>query len=135
MNNFVANQLFLTIGAHIYGQPATWQKSQQALSNFLLQNIGIAATDFRIIEGSGLSRQTVITPNAMHAVLKAFTPYRTLLPKENRSFIKSGTLKGVYCYAGFNVLGSNTYPFVIMLNQARNARDLILKKITKNEQE
>ena len=48
---------------------------------------------------------------------------------ENDIFIKSGTLKGVYTYAGYFVREDNFESFVIILNQKKNNRDRILDLI------
>jgi D-alanyl-D-alanine carboxypeptidase/D-alanyl-D-alanine-endopeptidase (penicillin-binding protein 4) len=64
---------------------ATPQNGLQEMEAFLLE-IGIAAEDFRIEDGSGLSRRTLITPRAMTALLAHLhrSPhqnlFRSLLP-------------------------------------------------------
>ena len=62
----------------------------------------------------------------MIAVLEAFAPFTDLLPVKHDYLMKSGTLKGVYCYSGY--LGGHGYqtPFTIMLNQETNSRNQIL---------
>ena len=62
----------------------------------------------------------------MIEVLDRFKPHADLLPFENDKFIKSGTLRGVYSYAGYFVRGKNYDGFVIILNQKKNYRDRIL---------
>nr|MBF0220675.1 D-alanyl-D-alanine carboxypeptidase [Desulfobulbaceae bacterium] len=129
-NNFIANQLFLSCGAVQYGPPATWKKGRDTLELFLSENIGIVKDQFVIEEGSGLSRKNKLTPEAMLRILENFKPYSNLLPRENSLSIKSGTLKGVYSYAGYVNNDSAPAPFVIMLNQKRNTRDAIIRKLT-----
>jgi len=120
-NNFIANQLFLTCGAQQYGYPATWEKGRRAM-NKMFHELGIKSEEIHIEEGSGLSTANRITATAMVQLLKTFAPYRRLLPQKNDDRIKSGTLTGVYCYAGY----LKQTPFVIMLNQTGNTRDDIL---------
>ena len=62
----------------------------------------------------------------MITALQKFAPYKELLPVKNGIPIKSGTLTGVYCYAGY-LPQQQDAPFVILLNQPQNNRDEILQ--------
>ncbi len=130
-NNFIANQLFLTCGALKEGFPAEWQKSRVVLESYLINKVGISPNSFSVMEGSGLSRKNRITGNAMVKILDNFIPFANLLPLEDGVRIKSGTLTGVYSYAGFIQKNHKQLPFVIMLNQPNNKRDIILKYMIK----
>jgi len=131
-NNFIANQIFLACGAKKYSAPATWMKAKNALEFFLNQKLKIKKLQFSIQEGSGLSRKNKLSPDAMITILNYFEPYHGLLPvKQQNVFIKSGTLTGVYSYAGYFSNGLSTTPFVVMLNQKKNTRDQILDQILK----
>jgi D-alanyl-D-alanine carboxypeptidase/D-alanyl-D-alanine-endopeptidase (penicillin-binding protein 4) len=124
-NNFVANQLFLACGAKRFGPPATWDKGRAALQAFIKEDLGVSEAELMMVEGSGLSRNNRITPRAMITALRKFSPYRDLLPVKKGVPLKSGTLTGVYCYAGYLPLQEDA-PFVILLNQPQNNRDEIL---------
>lgn len=126
-NNYIANQLFLTIGATVKGYPATWEKARTAVHDFLSDEIHLNPESFSVMEGSGLSRKNKITPRAMIQVLDYFQPNAPLLPDEKGHKVKSGTLKGVYSYAGYFSDKGTLAPFVIMLNQKRNTRDRVFK--------
>lgn len=128
-NNFIANEIFLTCGARRFGWPATWDKGRRALNMFLNQQVGLAEGSYEVEEGSGLSRRNRITPRAMLTLLRYFRPYADLLPRHMGGRIKSGTLTGVYTYAGYLLTAGQADPFVIMLNQARNNRDAILNQL------
>ena len=128
-NNYTANQIYLTLGAHEYGYPATWEKSQKFLRQHLLKNLPEYSGLITFDEGSGISRNNRITARAMIDVLEKFKPYARLLPFENSMYLKSGTLRGVYSYAGYFVRENGYDSFVIMLNQKNNARNKILKLI------
>lgn len=130
-NNFIANQFFLACGAARYGQPATWLKGKTAMALFLEEQLHIKPSQFTIQEGSGLSRQNKLSPTAMLTVLEHFKPYAQLLPKHGSTYLKSGTLTGVYSYAGYLGHGEDLFPFVLMLNQKTNNRDLILDTFEK----
>jgi len=130
-NNFIANQLFLTVGAAGYGYPATWEKGQRAMADFLQQQFSLSGKEIKIIEGSGLSRQNRVSAHAMIQLLDSFKPYAGLLPLEDNRRLKSGTLKGVYSYAGY-FLGNNSLDsFVLILNQEKNNRDRLLRSLAR----
>jgi serine-type D-Ala-D-Ala carboxypeptidase/endopeptidase (penicillin-binding protein 4) len=125
-NNFVANQVFLTSGARQAGYPATWEKGKTALLQFLIEKKGLPSKELQVEEGSGLSRRNLITPQAMLGVLAAFKPYAHLLPRDRNRLLKSGTLTGVYAYAGYFQGPEGLDSFVLILNQEKNHRDRLL---------
>ena len=126
-NNFIANQLFLYCGAHRFGPPATWEKARQAMIETLLSTAGLNPRDLRIVEGSGLSRKNLITPSAMIILLERFKPYASLLSTTEDIQLKTGTMTGIYGYAGYFSTGETLDPFVILLNQDTNNRVQLLK--------
>lgn len=126
-NNLIADQVFLACGTAQNGFPATWNKARAATGAILRRILGPeAAAEIGMVEGSGLSRRDRMTARAMIRVLRAFAPYRGLLPGKKGVRLKSGTLEGVYNYAGYLRDGRL---FVIMLNQPQNTRDLVLNRI------
>ena len=125
-NNFTANQLLLSVGLKRYGAPATLEKGIRALKEYLRKELGIPEKQFRIAEGSGISRKNRLTPEAIWQLLKAFSEQRNLLHGENGILYKTGTLRGVSTMAGY-LPGSKPRYFVILLNQQKNRRDQILK--------
>jgi D-alanyl-D-alanine carboxypeptidase/D-alanyl-D-alanine-endopeptidase (penicillin-binding protein 4) len=62
----------------------------------------------------------------MIQLLEFFKPYARLLPQEDDKFLKSGTLKGVYSYAGYFMENGKLDSFVLLLNQGKNTRDRVL---------
>jgi len=141
-NNFMANQLFLSCGAVLFGYPASWEKARKAWKDTLRSRMNIDTSTAVIIEGSGLSPENRITPATLISVLESFKPYASLLPVKNEIYLKSGTLTGVYCYAGYFQSRSRLDPFAILLNQNENNRNQVLKelyahyqaRVTKEEQ-
>lgn len=125
-NNYIANQIYLTLGATEDSYPATWEKSRVFLRKYLDKTFPEHSKSIVFDEGSGISRNNMINAHAMIEALNRFKPYAHLLPLENGKLIKSGTLKGVYSYAGYFVRGRNYDSFVIILNQKKNNRDKIL---------
>ncbi|MBT8354631.1 MAG: hypothetical protein KJO60_08920, partial [Desulfofustis sp.] len=51
----------------------------------------------------------------------------SLLSETEHILLKSGTMTGVYGYAGYFSSGENLDPFIILLNQKINNRDRLLK--------
>jgi D-alanyl-D-alanine carboxypeptidase/D-alanyl-D-alanine-endopeptidase (penicillin-binding protein 4) len=128
-NNFIANQLFLACGIHTSGLPATWEKSRQTFKKYAATPLGLAKDSLVMMEGAGLSRQNRISPAAFIQILKRFKPFAALLSPRDSIPLKSGTLTGVYCFAGYLPKGEILTPFAILLNQPENNRNLLLKEL------
>ena len=131
-NNFIANQLLLTMGAKMYGEPATIEKGIEAVKHFLKNTFknNFNWEEIKIHEGSGLSRSNRISPDQMLVILLKFMPYHTLLKRKKMDFYKTGTLLGVRTRAGYIVGRKNRlFPYVIMVNQKGVGYESILKHI------
>ena len=132
-NNFIANQLFLTLGAQRSGYPATTEAARAALQQQLAvlygDNFGRDPQSLLMLEGSGLSRVQRSSGAAMMHILEVFKPYAELLPGVDGVLRKSGTLTGVYNFAGYIPGADGLYPFVILSNQAANNRAEILRML------
>lgn len=98
-NNFIANQVFLTIGAEVEGAPATLAKSVRVAERFLARHPELAG--LRVVEGSGLAYENRATGPAMAALLEHFAPHRGLLATQHRTRHKTGTLKAVASLVGY----------------------------------
>ncbi|MCI5144659.1 MAG: hypothetical protein D3923_03835 [Candidatus Electrothrix sp. AR3] len=130
-SNFIANLIYLACGAEKFGYPATWRKAERAVQQELVKRLGstTAAAIFHK-EGAGLSRGNRVTVRAMLEVLRVFRPYAYLLRKHLGLPGKSGSMKGIYNYAGYL---DNGNPYVIMLNQTRNQRRAVLELLKKGQ--
>jgi D-alanyl-D-alanine carboxypeptidase/D-alanyl-D-alanine-endopeptidase (penicillin-binding protein 4) len=119
-NNFMANQIFLTMGAIRFGPPATVEKARKVVNSYL-KDLGIS--DIHIEEGSGLSRRTKITAVHMIRVLDSFQPYHNLLDCEGNACFKTGSLHDVKSLAGYLLPETGgPLPFVILLNGEKISR-------------
>lgn len=135
-NNFIANQLFLVLGAQEYGYPATVESAQSVLQEHLTNlygdGFGTESEHLLMIEGSGLAREQLTTGAGMMQILENFRPFAELLPQINGVYRKSGTLTGIYNYAGYIPRPDGLHPFVILTNQSENNRDEILQILRQN---
>lgn len=132
--NFIANQLFMILGAGKYGAPASLEKGQKVVTDYLKNKLGLK--NFYIDEGSGLSRKNKFTALEMVQLLRAFEKYKDLLPEKLEGIVaKTGTLNGVSCLTGY--FDSPTHKrvrFAILLNQSAGNREKVAKILYKNLQ-
>ncbi len=145
-NNFIANQIFLHIGAKEFSPPATIEKGIHVLTDYAENTLKIKK--IKIDEGSGLSKNNRITPREMMKLLFDFMPYHDLMKKKydvikiklrelNRhevtmeEFYKTGTLNNVRTRAGYFKINSRLYPYVIMVNQKKSGYKKIKEKLQK----
>lgn len=126
-NNIIANSIYLACGVQEEGGPANWNKARQAVNSELTSLLGSETMQqLHMVEGSGLSRENRASAEAVLAILFRFTKHMDLMRKRGGIRLKSGTLEGVYNFAGYL---PHRRPFVIMLNQRRNTRDEILARL------
>ena len=115
-NNFIANQLFLLLGAEREGPPATLAKARRAAEAFVRNEFDWR--DYRIVEGAGLSRRNRLSVRQLVAVLQRLQGYARLLPKRGDGIrAKTGTLTGVSSYAGYIGDGRRRKIFALIINQ------------------
>jgi serine-type D-Ala-D-Ala carboxypeptidase/endopeptidase (penicillin-binding protein 4) len=113
-NNYIANQIFLEIGAHRRGGPVSLEKSLQ-VANEMLAAHGLAAA-IHLEEGSGISRNNHFTARGLAKVLELFAPHAGLLRGHHGGMNKTGALEGVRTLAGYaDTSGHGRVRFVISL--------------------
>jgi D-alanyl-D-alanine carboxypeptidase/D-alanyl-D-alanine-endopeptidase (penicillin-binding protein 4) len=117
-NNFMANQIFIALGARAFGPPGTLAKGVKAVSQYAANKLGLEGA--KIVEGSGISRKNSLSPLHMMTVLGHFKPYRRLLRKQGQVRYKTGSLRGIRALAGYIAGPSEEGPdrFVIFLKRA-----------------
>ena len=115
-NNFIANQLFLLLGADKSGAPATIQKARQAFIAFIQSEL--QWRDYQLFDGAGLSRKNRLSARQLVEVVARFSKYRALMPRQDERIVaKSGTLSGVSAYAGYLYRDSSWLRFALIINQ------------------
>lgn len=137
-DNIIAGALFKKLGQLYSKQPGSWQNGSVAVSQILTKTAGVDVSGMRILDGSGLSPDNLVTPAQMMQVLNfAYHHYGTsfefisALPiagvdgtlKHRMGNIarkvraKTGTISGVVSLAGY-VVSADKEPlaFVIMIN-------------------
>ena len=132
-NNFVANQLYLALGAERFGAPASLKKSQNMFNEYIQTNFNWS--NHVIEEGAGLSRKNRLSAKQLIDVLEKLEPYKHLLPNQSPEiFAKSGTLSNVSTYAGYINRDDHWSPFAIMINQRVNFhfREEVAKELLKH---
>ena len=98
-NNYIANQVFLEVGAQRLGAPASLDKSLQVAREMLAAH-GLEQ-DIYIEEGSGISRGNRFTARGLAKLLDNFAPHAALLKGGGGTLYKTGTFSGVRTLAGY----------------------------------
>jgi D-alanyl-D-alanine carboxypeptidase/D-alanyl-D-alanine-endopeptidase (penicillin-binding protein 4) len=130
-NNFIANQLMLTMGAHVYGEPATVEKGLRALRHYYNDVLGI--TSGHIAEASGISRQNRVSARIMLQLLLQFQPHHQLMRRNGRHWYKTGHLKGIRTQAGYLMGGDQQlYPYVVLVNTPGKTTHRLIREIEKS---
>jgi D-alanyl-D-alanine carboxypeptidase/D-alanyl-D-alanine-endopeptidase (penicillin-binding protein 4) len=134
--NFVAEQVLRTVGAEIAGEGST-EAGIGVVSQYLT-SIGVAPQDVVLVNGSGLSREAKLKPNALTRVLLDMardprvgsefsaslaisgtdgTLWSRLREDPGRLRGKTGTLDEVHCLTGYiDSQGGKRYAFAFLVN-------------------
>ncbi|MBJ78567.1 MAG: D-alanyl-D-alanine carboxypeptidase/D-alanyl-D-alanine-endopeptidase [Nitrospinae bacterium] len=141
-NNFVAEQILKTIGAELYGQPGTTENGLRAVGEYM-QSLGHESGQFRVLDGSGLSRQNRLSPDQIVSVLRDMHGDLGVYPEfvsalgvmgrdgnvlkrmngyngSERARVKTGTLNFVSALSGyFQSAGGERFAFSILMNDLK----------------
>ncbi|MEE2830642.1 MAG: D-alanyl-D-alanine carboxypeptidase [Myxococcota bacterium] len=131
-NNYITNQVFLTVGAAVHGYPANLDKSLRVARSFLEEHPKLSG--LKVAEGSGISYENSATASSLIALLDLFEPHRGLLRLHEGTPHKTGTLR-----VSKTVIGYHDSPergrlkFVIALDRNGYSRKWkVLKAIKKH---
>ena len=138
-DNWIAELLFKTIGAEVIGEPGTWKKGRQAVSEFLSEMMAEPPVH-RFVDGSGLSRYNLINAELLTDLLVFVYQNFELMPEYLASLpiagidgtlknrmqgmsaekvlrAKTGTLSGVSALAGYTFTADDeVFAFGILMS-------------------
>ena len=131
-NNYVANQVFLEMGARSLGGPVSLEKSLAVARKILAAHD--LADAIQLEEGSGLSRGNRFTAGGLAKVLNLFAPHVGLLKSDAGASYKTGTLEGIRTLAGYvSTSKHGLVRFVIALKSNNGAARFDLLKAIEAE--
>jgi D-alanyl-D-alanine carboxypeptidase/D-alanyl-D-alanine-endopeptidase (penicillin-binding protein 4) len=141
--NLYAEMLFKGLSA----QPASYEASEDVERRFLTSEAGVATSDFRFVDGCGLSPDDLVTPRAIVTILRWMnepsrrtvwwmmlarpgdegTLRRRLLPFADRMRGKTGSISGVNALSGILNMpdGSHRYFSIIINHNAGDSSDAL----------
>tara|TARA_Y100000294_G_scaffold82057_1_gene77091 strand:- start:6252 stop:7745 length:1494 start_codon:yes stop_codon:yes gene_type:complete len=141
-NNFVAEQILKTIGAELYGQPGTTENGLRAMEEYML-SLGHESGQFRVLDGSGLSRQNRLSPDQIVSVLRDMYSNLGVYPEfvsalgvmgrdgnvhkrmnghngSEKARVKTGTLSFISALSGyFQSADGERFAFSILMNDLK----------------
>ena len=149
-NNFVAEQILKTIGAEKYGPPGTTLKGLNAFEEYLMA-LGYRQEQYKVLDGSGLSRQNRLSPQMIIDILRYVKNDLGVFPEfvsalgvmgvdgnvknrmrgvksPERARVKTGTLNFVSSLSGyFQSRDGETFAFSILMNSLKCSNGRVKK--------
>ncbi len=140
-DNLYADSLFLHAAAKLNGSPLNWQQAQPVVKKFLQQQTGINLQNAVLTDGSGLSRDDLLTPQQtvdllrfLHNRFPLAYEYIAALPiagydgtlrrrfrkptQQGLLRAKTGTMTGVISLSGYlYTANAHTLAFAIFINK------------------
>jgi len=138
-NNFIAEQILKALGAEFFGEPGTTANGLLLMQDFM-QELGFTPEQYRIVDGSGLSKTNLVTPDMVVALLEEAHSDFSIFPEfvsalgvmgldgsvidrmhhkkeAQRIRVKTGTLNHVSALSGyFQSSDGERFAFSILLN-------------------
>jgi D-alanyl-D-alanine carboxypeptidase/D-alanyl-D-alanine-endopeptidase (penicillin-binding protein 4) len=143
-NNFMAEQILRAVGAEKVGLPGTTAKGLSVVQSYLGQ-LGVQESAFKLVNGSGLSRQVLVPPSLVNHVLVDMHNSVELGPEFLQTLAvggrdgtlrwkfrqdalagrvrgKTGSLNGVRALAGYvQATDGRTFAFTFLVNDIDGA--------------
>jgi len=137
--NFMAEQMWKTLGAELLGEPGSWAKGQQVMNAFLEEEVGIPAGTYVLHNGSGLNDVNRVSASHVVLLLRAMWRRLDVLPEFLASLslggadgtavgrfrepevartlrVKTGSLNGVRALAGYvHGRGGEVFAFSVLV--------------------
>ncbi|MBX2847108.1 MAG: D-alanyl-D-alanine carboxypeptidase [Acidiferrobacterales bacterium] len=118
-NNFMANQLFLSLADSSDVKTVSFEKAMNYAHVALCDDY--AWRGHRLLDGSGLSRQNRLSATQIDDLLNSLQAQKRLFKKMAHAkaeiYAKTGTLSDVRSYAGFINVKNKKYRFVFLFNR------------------
>lgn len=160
-DNLYADAIYKKLDYHTTGNAGSWEGGAKTLATILSEKTGIDFEKIKIVDGCGLSRRNLLTPQALVALLN----YAYRNPSLSSTFIgvlpiagvdghlqgrmgsikgrvraKTGTMKGITSLAGYIYTNHNqVLAFAIMINNFTGSiqryqyvEDLICEELARN---
>lgn len=146
--NLAAEALLKTVGAHGASPraPGSWIRGQKLVGRYL-EKLGVAESEYRIDDGSGLSRENRLSAHALTTVLASIyrsrnwdfyseslaiggadgTLSESFLEDKHQGKIKgkTGYLSGIRAFSGVATTDNGDYIFSILANKAPSAKRIV----------
>ncbi|HEX6589840.1 MAG TPA: D-alanyl-D-alanine carboxypeptidase/D-alanyl-D-alanine-endopeptidase [Longimicrobiales bacterium] len=141
-NNWIAEQVLKTLGAEL-GDGGTWRAGAAVATRYLAEQAGVDSAAVHIVDGSGLSAQNLLSPDAImrllyHASEQPWGPiYRGAMPEpgevestlenrligyEGRVFAKTGSITHVNSLSGYVITADGREVIFSILSNASGVR-------------
>ncbi len=149
-NNFVAEQILKTIGAEHFGPPGSTKKGLSVFEEYMKQ-LGYESGQYRIYDGSGLSRQNRLSPAILVDILRNVKNDLSVYPEfvtalgvmgvdgnvknrmrkvesSSKARVKTGTLNFVSTLSGFfESKEGELFAFSILMNDLKCSNGRVKK--------
>ncbi len=151
--NFMAEQLWKTLGAEFVGEPGTWAKGQQVMNAFLEEELGIPQGSYVLHNGSGLNDVNRLTASQVVALLRGMWQRPEVRPEFLASLalggadgtvagrfrepevartlrVKTGSLERVRTLAGYvHGRGGEVFAFALLISRYEGSSPEVLALI------
>ena len=149
-NNFVAEQILKTMGAKRFGAPGTTENGIRIIGEYM-EELGYAPEEYTILDGSGLSRDSRLSPQQIIKVLDNVRKDLGVYPEfisalgvmgvdgnvkkrmngvkgSQKARVKTGTLNGVSALSGyFQSRDGEKFAFSILMNDLKCGNGRVLR--------
>ncbi|WED43263.1 D-alanyl-D-alanine carboxypeptidase/D-alanyl-D-alanine-endopeptidase [Legionella cardiaca] len=151
-DNLYADSLFLHAAEKLHGSPVNWAQAQPLIKKFIQEQTGVELNNAILTDGSGLSRDDLLTPGQTASLLRFLYDrfplsyeYISALPVSGRDGTlqkrfkkptqqdlvraKTGTMRGIVSLSGYlYTANAHTLAFAIFINNVPGTKPEISGK-------